>query len=190
MHSHCFYYIVELSTPERMRKLNESIQRRTATTKQSWIGTSSLLATTATQKLPVKTATTKPSWIGTYSTTATHKLPVKTDISVNFSLKRRIEYYSDDDDDDDDGGLDHDHSGLDRDDNGVDDIMLTMNIPELQLPPPSLTPTSHDKIKSSHDLNHSPPKDPQDVLADKIASYVAASSDDSSPDTKVIYTNL
>ena len=126
-------------------------------------------------------ATTKHKWIDTSSLLTstinrTHNiLPVMAHKGGFTSVKRRIEYYSDDDDEDD---SDHDD---------VDDTTLSLNSPESQLISPSATPGGH-----GHDginLNHSPsPNNHQDNLAEKIASYVAASSGDSSPDSKVINT--
>ena len=126
-------------------------------------------------------ATTKHKWIDTSSLLTstinrTHNiLPVMAHKGGFTSVKRRIEYYSDDDDEDD---SDHDD---------VDDTTLSLNSPESQLISPSATPGGH-----GHDginLNHSPsPNNHQDNLAEKIASYVTASSDDSSPDSKVINT--
>lgn len=161
----CNYCILELSTPKRMKELNESIQKHAATA-HNWIDTSSLLT----------------------SNTIRNVVPVvakKTSIS---DIKRRIEYYSDDDDDADDHH--HDHDNVDDDDG---DTTLTLNRPELQLVSPLVTHSSRDKI-ISHDtinVNYSPsPNNPQDKLADKIASYVAASPDGSSPDSKVIATTV
>ena len=174
MHKYCVhaifdYCIIELSTAQRVRKLNDSVQRR-AVTNQKQMEIPSLL-TTKTQ---------------TKTHAAQKMLPVVANKTNIDTIRRRIEYYSDNDDDVDDH-LDNFDDTLIMNDDHHDDA-LTINTPELQLLSSSVTPSSYDKVKprDAIKLNNSPsPKDPQDILADKIASYVVASSDDSSPDPKV-----
>ena len=150
-----------------MKELNDSIQRHAAT-KHKWIDTSFLLTSEAHK---------------------THNvLPVIANKTAFNSVKRRIEYYSDDDDDsdhDDDNNYYDDDD--DHDDDDVNDTTFSLNRSELQLVSPSATPSGHEH--DAINLNHSPsPNNHQDSLAEKIASYVAASSDGSSPDSKVINT--
>ena len=167
MHAKCVhtifdYCIIELSTGQRVKQLHDSVQRHAATNqKQMEI----------------------PSLLTTATHTTRKMLPVVANKANIGTIRRRIEYYSDDDDDnvDDTSIINDQHDSL-------NDDTLTINTPELQLPSPLVTPSSHDKAKphSGIKLIYSPsPKDPQDILADKIASYVIASSDDSSPDPKV-----
>ena len=159
-----------------MKELNDSIQRHAAT-KHKWIDTSFLL------------------------TSAAHKthnvLPVIVNKTAFNSVKRRIEYYSDDDDDsdhdddndyyDDNDNDYYDDDDNDHDDDDVNDTTFSLNRSELQLVSPSATPSGHEH--DAINLNHSPsPNNHQDSLAEKIASYVAASSDGSSPDSKVMNT--
>ena len=153
--------IVDLATPERMKELDRSV-RRHAATKQSRMDTS--LLTTTSHAVPSMLA-------------AVPKRPMIGDI-----VKRKIEY--------DDDGLDDD---LDQDHND-DDVNLSLRTPEFQLPSSSVTTPSNScdtaRLNDGINLNtiDSPsPEDPHDILADNIASYVAAaSSGDSSPDSKVI----
>ena len=161
----CAGIVIELSTPEGMKRLNKSVQRHAAT-KRNQMGT-------------------------TFLETPMHKvLPVTDIIGVSDIVKKRIEYTSDDDDVD---GINEDHDDDDDDDGGGDhgdgDITLSANSLKLPLPSSPTTPRNYDNMKS-HDPSSASLKGPQDVLADKIASYVAASSDGSSPDSKVIIQPL
>ena len=129
-----------------------------------------------------------PSLLTTTTHTAQKMLPVVANKTNIDTIRRRIEYYSDEDDDDEvDDHLDSTLIMNDDHHDNLDDA-LTINTPEPQILSSPVTPSSHDKAKSHSPikLNSSSPKDPQDILADKIASYVVASSDDdSSPDSKV-----
>ena len=160
---HVVYCVIELSTAQRVKKLSDSVLKH-ATTNQKH--------------------TEIPSLLTTHVHTAQKMLPIVANKTNDIStIRRRIEYYSDDDDDDEVD--DHLDSSLIMNDDHFDDD-LTMNTPRPQI---LSSPIICDEAKSCPIKldDSSSPKDPQDVLADKIASYVVASSDDddSSPDHTV-----
>lgn len=158
------YYIIELSTVQRVKKLSDSVLKH-ATTNQKQTEIPSLLTTT-----------TRTAW---------KMLPVVANKTNTDTIRRRIEYYSDEDNDDDQVDDHLDSTLIMNDDHDNLDDALTINTPEPRILSSPVTPSSHDKAKSHSPISSSP-KDPQDVLADKIASYVVASSDDDySPDPKV-----
>lgn len=156
----------ELSTVQRVKKLSDSVLKH-ATTNQKQTEIPSLLTTT-----------TRTAW---------KMLPVVANKTNTDTIRRRIEYYSDEDNDDDQVDDHLDSTLIMNDDHDNLDDALTINTPEPRILSSPVTPSSHDKAKSHSPISSSP-KDPQDVLADKIASYVVASSDDDySPDPKLLY---
>ena len=142
-----------MSTVERVKKLNDSIQRHAAASQKEMemnMEIPSMLTMHTTQQI----------------------LPVVANKTNIGTIRKRIEYYSDSDNEEDD---DHD---LDA---------LPMSTPEFQLLSSPATPSTCDKSDVTMKFSSSPsPRDPQDILADKIASYVVANSDESSPDPKVV----
>ena len=148
-----------MPTVERVKKLNDSIQRHATASQKEMekkMEIPSLLTMHATQqRLP----------------------PVLTNKTDIRTIRKRIEYYSDSDDEDD------------EDDGHNLDDSLPMSTPELQLLSSPATPSNCDKSDITMKFSSSPsPRDPQDILADKIASYVVASSDEYSPDPKVVFS--
>jgi len=145
-----------LSTSERVKKLNKSIQRRAAA------------ATIAN-----KSNQTGTSLLPRY----TNSLPVAAIKTSNVSpVVKRIEYDDSYEDEDDDATL----SNLDTTcDTISEDVGVSPSDPQ------------EDKtdLITLNNTNASLPKDPEDILADKIASHVA-NSDGSSLDSMVMNTIL